>query len=108
MTGQPDNNQMFKSPIFLIPVAFATIYTLKWFKPKINRFEASLRADELAPLYLKHKTSAAKGNAESQRFIEAANRRLRTHRDEALLGNTKAKLFLEELSARGVLESDYK
>jgi hypothetical protein len=70
--------------------------------PKIDRYNACVNADSLANPYLAHMAKASRGDAESKKFIDAANRRLEKIKDDARLGDASAKLFLEALKARGI------
>jgi len=95
-TGQSD------FPLIFVPIGIAAILAYNWLSPKWDRYNARVDADSLASPYLAHMTKASKGDPESKKFIEAANRRLEKIKDDARLGDTSAKLFLEALRARGI------
>lgn len=79
--------------------------------PKVEnlfgRVQARINADDFAPKYLENKALAAKGNAQAREFMEVANRRLKFHHDETVLGKTESRLFLASLRSRGITEADY-
>jgi hypothetical protein len=105
MPNQPVRK--FEFPLVFIPLGIGAILAYEWLRPKVDRYEARVNADSFAKAYLAQKIEASKGNLEAKQFLEAANRRLRKHSDDALMGNTESRLFLEALRSKGVVEKDY-
>jgi hypothetical protein len=106
-TEKQQENSLIPLFMFGVPAGIGLSILYNRLKAKLEKREARLTAVEFADKYIEQKALAAKGNAPARTFMEVANRRLKHHRDEAVLGNNESKTFLDNLRTRGITEADY-